>query len=296
MLRPQDFRDILVVSRQRSLKAAAAALDIDASTMGRRLEAIEARFGSALFRRGAQGIELTDDGTLVATAAEKMEAVELAFERDLVARERQRVNGVVVTSAEWGVSMLTPLLVALGREHPDVQPRLRIENRALDLTRREADIALRIGRPKEKSLVGRRVGVIAYGLYASSSYLAEHGAPRALDDLSRHAFCSFDQTFANTPHVRWQASVTSGARITYQTNSMLSLVEAVEAGAGIATLPRILADRRPALKRVLPDLAAIERDLWLVFHRDLRKSRSLRAAVDALLEKVKPLFSSTSQR
>ncbi|MDF2692584.1 MAG: Transcriptional regulator, LysR family [Labilithrix sp.] len=290
MLDPQDFRDVLVISRERSLKAAAQVLKIDPSTMGRRLEGIESRFGAPLFLRTAQGFELTPEGTTVAAAAEKMEAVQLAFQRELLAHEQQKANALVVTVAEWGVPLLTPVLVELAESHPEMQLRLRIENRALDLTRREADLALRVGRPSEKSLMGRRAGVVVYGLYAATSYLDEHPAPRSLAGLSRHTFCSFDQSFARTPHVRWQADLARDARVVLQTNSMLALIEAIEAGAGLSTLPCALAETRPKLRRVLPDLASVERELWLVFHRDLRKSRGIRLVVDTLLSRIKPMF------
>lgn len=290
MLEPQDFRDILAIARERSLKAAAAALKIDPSTIGRRLESIESRFGAPLFLRTARGLDVTPEGASVIAAAEKIEAVQLALERELVAREQQKANALVVTAAEWGAPLLTPILVDLSQTHPELQLQLRIENRALDLTRREADLALRVGRPSEKSLMGRRVGVVVYGLYASTRYLEQHPAPRTLEAASRHAFCALDQSFARAPHVKWQAALARDARIVLQTNSMLALVEAVHAGAGLATLPCALAEARPGLRRVLPDMASVERDLWLVFHRDLRRSRGVRLAVDLLLARTKPLF------
>lgn len=290
MLEPQDFRDVLVIARERSLKAAARALRVDPSTMGRRLEAIESRHGAPLFLRSSRGFDVTPEGATVVATAEKLEAIQLAFERELLAREQHASHALVVTAAEWGAPLLTPILVDLAQAFPDVDLRLRIENRALDLTRREADVALRVGRPSEKALMGRRAGVVVYGLYASASYLERSPAPRTLAALSRHAFCGLDETFARAPHVRWQAELARDAKLVLRTNSMLALVEAVQAGAGIATLPCALADRRPGLKRVLKDQAAVERDLWVVYHRDLRRSRGVRLVVDALLAKIKPWF------
>lgn len=288
MLEPQDFRDVLVIARERSLKHAARVLAVDPSTMGRRLDGIEQRFGARLFLRTAQGFDLTPEGNDVMRAAEKMEDVRLAFERELVAKDPTRAS-LTVTSAEWGIPVLTPVLLALGRRHPDVQLRLRVDNRALDLARREADLALRVGRPIEASLTGKRVGIATYGLYGATSYLARR-PPRALADLAQHPFVSLDETFAQAPHVRWQQQVAGDARVVLRTNSMLALVEAVRAGAGLGTLPTVIADRHTDVRRVLPELASIERDLWLVFHRDLQRSRTLRAIVDDLVAAIRPLF------
>ena len=290
MLEPQDFRDVLVIARERSLKAAAGVLGMDPSTMGRRLDAIEGRMGSRLFLRTARGFELTPEGLEVFAAAEKLEAVQLDFERTLLARGPHGARGLTITAAEWSVSLLTPILAGLAREHPDTPLRLRVDNRALDLARREADVALRVGKPSEEALVGRRAGVVTYGLHASASYLRRNPPPRGASDVRRHVFCAMDGEYARTPHVAWQTALARDARTVFRTNSMLALVEAVRSGAGLATLPCALAEPVPELRRVLPELAAIERDLWLVFHRDLRSSRGLRALVDALLARVKPLF------
>ena len=290
MLSPQDFIDVLFLGRKRSFKSAASALGINPSTMGRRLESIESRFGAALFVRTTGGLELTREGSIVSSAAEKMEAIRFDFERELLAREQQRPYSLTLTAAEWGVSLLTPILVDVAHAHPELKLHLRVDNSALDLTRREADLALRVGRPTERALMGKRVGTAVYGLFASPRYLAAHPAPRKLEGLTKHLFCALDETFAGAPHVAWQASLSRDAPIVLRTNSMLALIEAVEAGAGLSTLPCALAQGRPGLKRVMPDQASVERDLWIVFHRDLRKSRGLRLVVDALIGKLAPLF------
>ena len=290
MLEPQDYRDVLVIARAETLKAAAQVLALDASTMGRRLERLEERFGARLFLRAARRLELTPEGAAVVEVSEQMEALQLAFERDLMASDPSRAAAVTITSAEWGVPLLTPILARLATRHPGLRLRLRIENRALDLSRREADIALRIGRPTEQALVGKRVGAAKYGLYGARSYLKgrprlERGKP-----VTGHVFCSLDATFARVPHVRWQAALAGSTPLVLETNSMLALVEAARQGAGLATLPCVLAERFPELERVLPEAEAVVRDLWLVFHRDLRKSRPMRVITEELIAEVRPIF------
>lgn len=295
MLDPRDFRDVLVITREGSLKGAASALAIDASTMGRRLEGIESRFGARLFLRAGKRLEPTPDAAPVVAAAEKMEAAQLAFERELLARRPELASGVTITSAEWGVPVLTPLLGELARLHPEVPLRLRVENRALDLSRREADIALRIGKPTDPALAGRRLGVVTYGLYGAATYLRRHAAPETRADASRHDYVALDERLSHTPQMRWQAALAGEARVVLRTNSMLALIEAVRTGHGLATLPCMLADRDTELVRVLPGLDVVERDVWLVFHRDLRSSGRLRPLIEGLVAAVKPLFAAPAR-
>ncbi len=291
MLDPRDFRDVLTIAREGSLKGAANVLAIDASTMGRRLESIEARFGARLFLRSKQRLEATPDAASILEAAEKMEDARLAFERELLARRPERAGFVTITSAEWGIPILTPLLGELAQLYPAVPLCLRVDNRGLDLARREADIALRIGKPSEPALAGRRLGVVTYGLYGSVSYFRRHvRPPKTRADAERHAYCALDGPLSGTPHMRWQAELAGEAKVVLRTNSMLALLEAVRSGHGLATLPCLLAERHPELVRVLPGLDVVERDVWLVFHRDLRRSNRLRPLIEGLVTRVRPLF------
>jgi DNA-binding transcriptional LysR family regulator len=290
MLEPQDYRDVLIIARERSLKGSAERLGVDPSTMGRRLESVEARFGARLFLRSRRGLEPSPDAASVLAAAEKMEEIQLAFERELLARDPTRASGITVTASEWGVPLLTPALGEIAARHPDVALRLRIENRALDLSRREADVALRVGRPDEPALSGRRVGVVRYGLFGSTRYLRRRRAPKSGTEARSHDFCALDGQLSQTPHMRWQAELAGDARVVLRTNSMLALLEAARAGHGLATLPCVLAARHDELVPVLPELGTVERDVWVVYHRDLRSSRRLRPLLGELVTHVRALL------
>ncbi|MFT3913429.1 MAG: LysR family transcriptional regulator [Anaeromyxobacteraceae bacterium] len=288
MLEPQDYRDALHVARARSLKGAAVTLGLDPATVGRRLEAAEGRLGTRMFVRGPRGLEPTPDGAEVVAAAERLEGVQLAFERERLGQSA--AGALTLTSAEWGVPLLTPVLVELARSRPELRLRLRIENRALDLGLREADVALRVGRPAGKSLAGRRIGAVAYGLYASRAHLGAHPPPRSPAELAGHPLCVLDAGFARTPQQRWLARVAPGVRPLLETNSLLALLEAIRAGGGLGALPCAVAARHPDLVRVLPAVRPLERELWVVYHRDLRRSRAIRPLVDLLVEHLRPVF------
>jgi len=187
-----DARYFLAISRLGSLSAAARHLRVQQSTVGRRLAALEAALAARLFERTPDGYVPTGAGEALVQRAERIEAEALAAERELAGREGRVAGSVRVTAPQaFGFGFVVPLLAKLHAEQPDVLVELVADNSALNLSRREADLALRIGRPLQPHLVMRKLSDIADGLYASRAYLERHGPVRA-DDLSRHAYVNFD--------------------------------------------------------------------------------------------------------
>jgi DNA-binding transcriptional LysR family regulator len=134
-------------------------------------------------------------------------------ERELLSRHPERANGITVTAAEWSVPLLTPVLGAIAARHFEVTVRLRVENRVLDLSRREADVALRVGRPEEAAFSGRRIGVARYGLFGSAAYLRRQRAPRnRAEASSRSSNATFGSSITATCEARgasapsWESS------------------------------------------------------------------------------------------
>lgn len=167
----------MTIARARTLGAAARQLGLDPSTMGRRLTALEARLGFPLFLRSRDGLVPTPQGARVVQAADQIEAQRLALEREIMGQDRAFHGELRITAAEWGGPLLSAPLRELSARYPQLVIKLIIDNRLLDLARREADVALRVGRPTERALAGKRLGEVHPALYASADYLSVHGVP-----------------------------------------------------------------------------------------------------------------------
>jgi DNA-binding transcriptional LysR family regulator len=277
MFEPNDLRDVLVVARARSLGEGARRLGIDASTMGRRLAALERKVGFPLFLRSRAGLRLTAQGTKVAAAAEALEARQIALEQELRGEDAALRGPLRISVAEWGALLLTPALAELAASAPLFALTLLVENRNVDLARGEADVALRVGRPTEQALVARSLGPIHYRAYGSADYLGRHGTPSREPELGDHHFCELALPSRKLPHLRWQTRLIRGRRVALRTNSMLALIEATRSSAGLAVLPTALARRYPELRPVLGEDAEVHNTLWMVFHESLRRSGPIRA-------------------
>jgi DNA-binding transcriptional LysR family regulator len=271
------LRFFLAIARSRSLSAAARQLKVQQSTVGRRLAALEAEMDARLFDRTPDGYLPTSAGEALLGRAERIEEETLSAERELLGRE-SRVAGVVrMTSAEaFGNGVVVPLLGQLRLEEPEILVELVASNAALSLTRREADLALRLGRPQQPLLYIRRLGEVVNGLYGAREYLARRGRPRTLE-LGDHDVVLFDGALESARHpMTWFGQRARGGRPTARLNSSYGIAAAVQAGLGIGALPCWLGDATPGLERVLP-AEVLAQELWLVVHRDLRHVARVRA-------------------
>jgi DNA-binding transcriptional LysR family regulator len=283
----RDLRLFLAIVRAGSLTAASRRLGVNQSTVSRRLLALEEAVGTRLLERTPEGYRPTAAGERVLPAAERLEAEAFACERALTGLER-RVEGTVRLTATEGVAtaFVAPALEPLRRAHPALEVEVLVDSRALSLSRREADLALRLARPRQPGLVTRRLAEIASALYASPRYLAERGRPRTEDGLRGHAVLAYDESLAAVPEARWIASKAREAERVLRTNSVLVQLQAARAGLGLALLPCYLAEGA-GLERALPLAAGIRRELWLAVHADLRGTARIRAVIDFLAARAK---------
>jgi DNA-binding transcriptional LysR family regulator len=168
-----------------------------------------------------------------------------------------------------------------------------VANRFFDLTRHDADVAIRPTNDPPDSLVGRRLATIATAIYGAKTYLAAH--PGAAD-LSQHDWIAPDETLAHLAAARWLRRTVPRAANGYRVNSLMAALEAAKAGVGLVALPCYLADREPSLARALPPLAELDSGLWILTHEDLRQVARVRAFLDAMaagLAREKPLLDGT---
>jgi DNA-binding transcriptional LysR family regulator len=279
------LRDFAVVAEEGSLSAASRRLGISQPTLTRRMSALEERLGSEVLRRGSRGVELTEVGEAILPAVRRMREEVRDVDRTATGRDAA-LSGTVRVSATEGIAnhWCTPVLRDFQLAHPEIRIEMDVRNRNANLLRREADVAVRMGRPRQPELVARRVGAIGLGLFASSAYLERAGRPRSADDLVDHACVAFDESMIDTATGRWFEEVVAGGRIVFRATSLLTQLEAVRSGWGIGVASIFIGRSFPDLERVV-DPVGLSIDVWLVTHPGLRRSARIRAVFDFLKER-----------
>ena len=182
----------------------------------------------------------------------------------------------LTTASHLAACLVVPALPRLRERHPRLVLEVSADQRTFDLSRREADLALRMGRPRDTGLVTRKLSDVAYQLYASHGYL---DGRRPEVDLRNDLFVGFDESLASVPQERWLARVAPERRVIFRCNSTASLHAAVRLGIGVAVLPRFVADRDPDLV-ALAGPVPVNHELWLLVHGDLRRTPRVRAVID----------------
>jgi DNA-binding transcriptional LysR family regulator len=274
MLNWDDLRVFLAVQRRGSHAGAAQLLGVDPTTVGRRMAALEEALGARLFRRTRAGLVSTDEGTRLAVHAERVEAEVLASERALDGSGA--LEGTVRLTAGDGLItyLLTPALGTLLARHPRLRVELRGEYRTLDLTRREADVALRLSRPKEAALVARRLGVCRFGLFASEAYLARRGRPASEAALAEHDLITYEPALDGIPPLAWLLAC-AGKELRVRSSTTGAIVAGCVAGHGIALVATVamqgLLGPGQGIVQVLPRADIPSRDIWGVVHADARR-------------------------
>lgn len=251
--------------------------------MGRRLTALESTFGARLFDRTPQGLVATAAGRALVAHAERAEAEILAAERELGGADA-RLEGAVRVTASDGVLqyVILPRLDELRRAHPGVTLEVRGDSRNLDLSRREADVAVRVARPKEPSLIARRVATMGFGLYASRAYLDRRPAPKSAAELVHHDFVGFDASLDHLAHYRWLRKQVREPRFAIRASTTMAQVGACLANQGISILGSYIGRAEPGLVRVLPRIELPTSEVWVAVHEDVRPNARVAAVVEWL--------------
>ncbi|RZL89638.1 MAG: LysR family transcriptional regulator [Variovorax sp.] len=281
----ESQRAFLAVLREGSLSAAARALGIAQPTVRRRLDALESSIGVALFTRSPSGLSPTDAARQLGAHAETMAAAADAFARAASADTEAASGTVRITASDViGAEVLPAMLAELQRVRPGLVFELSLTNRNEDLLRHEADIAVRMVRPTQAAMVATRAGAVRLGLYARSAYLAQHGAPRTLEELGRFALIGPDRETGILAALRASGLVLSRAMFSCRTDNQLAQLGAIRAGLGIGICQQGLARRDPTLVPVLPELFAHDLDTWVTMHEDLRRVQRVRATFSHLVK------------
>ena len=282
-----DLRVFLAVHRTRSHAAAGRLLRVAPTTIGRRIAVLEAAIGSRLFTRRPDGLVGTAAAVALAARAERVEAELLDAERELSGADARPTGTVRITCGDgFAAFVLAPALPGFLATHPGLVVEILADVRALDLTRGEADVALRNFRPRERSLVARRLGVERTALHAATAYLARRGRPRTARDLGAHDLVLYDRTMDRQRGQTWLRQVAGEARVAVRVNSTTMLHGACAAGAGIALISSAFARGDARLEPVLPALEPPALELWAVTHADLRSTARVATTLRWLEELV----------
>lgn len=273
------LRIILALGREGSLSAAARMLGVDHTTVARHLESLEKDLGAPLFERGPEGFTPTLLGEEILTAAERVETEILGLLRRLDGSAETLTGLVRLTATPFFCSyLLVPMLQDFLAQHPGLQIELIGDSRNLDLSRREADVALRLKRPETPGLVARPLGKLAFAWYA---------APHDVRTFEEQRFLGYDDASGHDTLQVYFEKLVPAERVVMRSNMTQTLLEAARAGLGCAVLPCFAGERDIGLHQVAAPEPMDPMTLWLVYHEDLRRSPRLRAAVnliDAMIE------------
>ena len=274
-----DVRIFLAIARSGTLGGAARMVGQTQPTMGRLLRALEEALGHVLFQRTSDGFVLTDEGTAVLSYAERMEEEALGFTRALAGQDAKLTGLLRVSSSDWfGVHVLTPVFARFLARHPEVSIELVTDSRRYNLARREADLVFRITPFDEPDVVQRKLMHIDYALYGHPDLKS----PKT-DDGEGQKLISMDSAFDQLPDVLWVKRMLPKAKIVFGSNNRDAQAHMCARGVGFAVLPCPLGDADARLRRIDLDEAPPGRDVWLGYHRDLKRVARLRVLLDETL-------------
>ena len=277
------FRTFLEVVRDGSLSGAARKLNLTQPTVGRHIDALESALQLSLFSRSPQGLTATPAALELVTYAETMASASAALQRTASGGAKADRGTVRVTASEMiGCEVLPPMLARFRDAHPAITLELAISNSNEDLLRRDADIAVRMVRPRQKSLVARRIGNSAIGFYAHRNYAQKYGLPKTIPDLEQHCLIGFDRDALALRSLGELPRAVTRENFGFRCDSDLAQFSALKAGVGIGGCQHNIAKRFEQLVPVLAKAIRFELEIWLAMHEDMKSTGRVRLLFDHL--------------
>ena len=278
-----QIRAFLATAEEGSFSGAARVLKTTQPTIGRQISALEKALGVTLFERTVKGPTMTHSGRELLDHVLAMgEAATLISM--VAAGQSQEVTGeVTVTATDLMAATILPAVLAPLRQiAPGIRVRINAASDVRDLTRREADIAIRHVRPDQPDLIARHVGDIRGNLYAATTYLDRAGRPRSPREMAEHSFVGTPDPVRLIAPLHDRDIPVRAENFVMSSDSGVVVWELVKAGYGISMLPEVLCEAEPGIEKALPSLPSLEFPLWLVTHRELRTNRRIRVVFDML--------------
>lgn len=265
-----DYHVFFAIAREGQLMRAAERLGIDATTAGRRLRRLEARLGRTLFEQTREGQVLTEAGEALLTHVEAM-----AFAAMNIGTHDQNLEGPVGTlrisvSEGFGSWFLARRLPEFAALYPHITIDLVASSSFLSLSKREADVAIFLSRPKAGPLIAKKLAPYRLRFYASREYIARNGTPSSTDDLRAHRLIGYIPDLLSAPELRYSEEAHPDVPVTLRSSSINAQFSMIMAGGGVGVLPCFIGDTARQLVRVVPDVF-LERQFWLVMHKDTQQ-------------------------
>ncbi|MET0606368.1 MAG: LysR family transcriptional regulator [Beijerinckiaceae bacterium] len=281
-----DFRLVKAIAQARSLAGAATELGVNPSTVFRRLGEVEERLGAKLFERHRSGYALTPAGEEMTGLADRFDEQVSAFRLRLAGKDVKPSGDLRVTMSESLLAyLLTPVLTEFRASCPDIRLDVVVTNQSLNLSRRDADVAIRATDEPPDNLVGRRVASLSWAIYAPRP--ADGGSPLSLEQaIANSPWVALGDNFLHVEAAKFVRARVNAERIVYKVNSVLGITEAVESGAGVGPLPCFAADLRPGVVRISDVRTDFGSGLWLLTHPELRHSPRVRVFMDFAAEAI----------
>ena len=280
------------VAEAGSFTHAGEILNLSQSAVSRQISALEDSLRVPLFHRHARGLILTEQGELLYRTAHEVFG-KLAMVEAQLSESKDRPKGQlkITTTVAFGSTWLAPRLREFVELYPEVEPRLVLDDRELDLSMREADVAVRMSPPRQADLIQRHLLTVHIHIYAAPSYLKKMGMPKSAADLDEHRLIVYgDEGKAPVPDVNWMLRVGGKdgglRRPTMAVNNVYAIMRAVQAGAGLGALPEFMVQGTTDLVQVLPELEGPQIDAYFVYPEELRNSSRIQVFRDFLLRNV----------
>lgn len=278
-----DLRMFLAIARAGSLAGAARSLSVNHSTVFRRINGFEENLGVRLFDRMGTGYALTVAGEEMRASAERVEREIDRLDRRITGQDLRLEGSLVVTTTDTiAQHILMPHVVKFRDAYPGIDLDLIIENANVNMSKRQADVAIRPTRAPPETLVGRRISTLAFAVYASKVYM--RGRPA---NLGEHDWVRLDDSLMHLAADQWFRRTLPDAKSVLTTNSVLGLQLGCEANLGAAILPCFMADTNPKLLRIGQPIDEAASMLWLLTHEDLRHTARVRAFMDFMADALK---------
>lgn len=282
-----DLKTFLAIARHHNLSAAARALGVTQTTVGRRLDGMQDRIGVKLLQKTPTGYVLTAAGERILADVEQIETMTMAVERSITDEDVRLEGPVRVTTVEsLAEQVLAPSLITFHQRYPGIVVELVTDPRTVSLSRREADIALRLGKFEQNDVIVRKLGEIRGGIYAAAEYLANYGQPDfAAGSPGHHKITPLVDALSHPAYEKFE-EVTSQAVVALRSNSFAVQARAARAGLGLVGLPRALAVGLELLTPSDP-MDSSTREVWLGVHRDMNHTPRIRAVIDHITTVMK---------